>query len=138
MRHFDHHDPTPHKVVLIVDDAPEILSLNKLILELEGLTVFTSRNSREAFAILSEINRPDLILVDMQMDNETGIDFLETLEERMPEIVDRVPIVFLTAMSDVPKSRACGFIRKAIDNDEFVAQVNRFIEMGARKPRSLH
>ena len=66
----------------------------------------------------------------MQMQDMTGTEFLIRLEEMRPEILKEVPVVFLTGMDEIPKSKAVGFIRKPVDMDEFLKAVHSFIEMG--------
>lgn len=122
---------TPKKSVLIIDDSIDILELLRTVLEVDDYEIFSAANGQEAFRVLSEINKPDLILLDVQMDIMTGPEFLIMLEENMPEIVDQVPVVFLTAMDEVPKvSRAAGCIRKPIDVDNFLKDMRRFMEQG--------
>jgi two-component system response regulator AtoC len=126
------------KVVLVVDDNADLLSLNRTILEMDGFKVFTVLGGEEALALLAEISQPDLILLDMRMEDMSGLEFLEVLEERRPEIIENVPVVFLTAMDKVPPSKAVGFIRKPIDLDKFVVAVHQFIEKGTDRPRYKH
>lgn len=120
--------------ILVVDDSFDHLTLQRILLELEGYEVFTAETGAEALEILSEIDEPNLILLDMQMGDMNGIEFLAMLEEKRPEIIKDVPIVFLTGMDVVPNSKAAGFIRKPADKDRFLEEVHRFIEMGYREP----
>lgn len=120
--------------ILVVDDSLDTLTLQRILLELEGYEVFTAESGAEALEILSGIDEPNLILLDMQMEDMNGIEFLALLEEKRPEIIRDVPIVFLTGMDVVPKSKAVGFIRKPADKDKFLEQVHRFIEMGYHEP----
>jgi CheY-like chemotaxis protein len=127
------------KVVLIVDDTEDMLDLNRTILELEGFKVFTALGGQEALNILSEISPPNLILLDLKMKDVSGPDFLKLLEVRMPDIIEKVPIVFLSAMNEVPSSKAVGFIRKPIEDiKEFALTVRRFIETGTGRPGYKH
>ncbi len=120
--------------ILVVDDSIDTLTLQRIVLELEGYEVFTAESGAEALEILSEIDRPNLILLDMQMGDMNGIEFITMLEEKRPEIIKNVPIVFLTGMDVVPKSKAIGFIRKPADKDKFLGEVHRYIEMGYHEP----
>ena len=126
------------KVVLIVDDNADLLNLNRTILEMDGFKVFTALGGEEALALLAEISQPDLILLDVRMEDMSGPDFLAVLEERRPEIIENVPVVFLTGMDEVPPSKAVGFIRKPIELDKFVVAVHQFIEKGTGRPTCKH
>ncbi len=136
--HGVEHASIEEKVVLVVDDCADLLNLNRTILEMDGFKVLTALGGKEALKILSEINPPDLILLDMKMENMSGPDFLTALEEKRPDIIENVPIVFLTAMERVPPSKAVGFIRKPFDMVKFVQAVHRFIKMGTGRPRYEH
>jgi CheY-like chemotaxis protein len=117
--------------VLVIDDSQDTLVLQRILLESEGYEVHTVESGAEGLAILSEISEPNLILLDMQMEDMSGVEFLIKLEEKKPEIIKDVPIVFFTAMNSVPTSKAAGFIRKPVlDMPSFFKSVHRFIEMG--------
>ena len=129
---------TSKKTILVVDDSADLLNLNRIILEMEDYKVFTARSGSEALSALSQIELPDLILLDMQMEDMSGSEFLVKLEETRPEIIENVPVVFVTGMDNVPASKATGFIRKPIDIDNFLEAVRRFIEMGVGHARIRH
>lgn len=116
------------KRILVVDDNVDLLNLSKFILEGDDYEVFTALGGNDALVVLSKVVRPDLILLDMRMEDMSGPEFLKVLEEERPEILETVPVVFLTALDEVPVSQAVGFIRKPIDVEGFLAAVHRFIE----------
>jgi len=122
------------KSVLIIDDGADLLEVQKDFLEIEGFEVFTAQSGTEAFKVLNEINKPDLILLDVQMDEMSGPDFLRMLEEKKPEIVNSVPVVFLSGMEDMPQGRVVGFIRKPFDIDKYLEDVHQFIDLGPHSP----
>jgi CheY-like chemotaxis protein len=109
------------------------LRLNKDILELHNYEVFTATSGADAFLTLSKITQPDLILLDMQMKDMSGPEFLLALEEQRPDIFNKVPVIFLTAMDKIPKSKAAGFIRKPFEFSVLIEAVHRFIEIGTSK-----
>ncbi len=122
--------------VLLVDDTIDHLTLNKAILESERYKVFTASSGRIALGILSEIAQPDLILLDMQMAEMSGLEFITELENTRPGILKNVPIVFLTGMNEVPESKATGVIKKPVDIENFLVSVRRFIEQGPKHQNS--
>ena len=128
--------PTRKKRVLVVDDSADLLSLSKTVLEIDDYEVFTDLSGKDALVVLAEIAQPDLILLDMRMEDMSGPEFLLVLEETRPEIVENVPVVFITGMDKIPASKAAGFINKPFDMDTFLAAVHRFIEIGTNRIRS--
>jgi CheY-like chemotaxis protein len=116
--------------VLIIDDGADLLDVQRQLLEMEGFEVFTAQSGLEAIKILSEIDHPALILLDVQMGEMSGSHFLLKLEEEMPEITNAVPIVFLTAMNIIPEGKVVGAIRKPFEMDFYLAAIHRFIDLG--------
>jgi CheY-like chemotaxis protein len=124
------------KSILVIDDCLDLLSLLQTILEIDDYEIFTAQSGGEAFKLLAEINKPDLIFLDMKMDDMSGHDFLKILDEEWPEIIDTVPVVFLTAMDNVTKGKAAGYIHKPIsDVNTFLKDTQAFIELGAGHAR---
>jgi len=105
---------------------------------MEGFEVFTATNGADAFLALSNFGQPDLILLDMQMSDMSGPEFLLELENVRPDIFNDVPVVFLSAMDRAPESKAAGFIRKPYEIPKFSEAVHRFIEKGTGRIRFAH
>ena len=113
--------------ILVIDDSPDLLFLFRTVLEMDGFEVFSAQTGLEALSTLAQIERPHLILLDMYLEDMTGIDFIVKLEKAMPQVVEKVPIVFISGRDDVPPSKAVGFIRKPIEIEKFLATVRGFI-----------
>ncbi len=118
------------RTVLIIDDSIDHLTLNKAILESGNFEVFTASSGRSALEVLVDIPPPDLILLDVQMAEMNGLDFLIELEKVHPEILRNVPVVFLTGMNELPESKASGVIKKPVDIEDLLVSVRGFIERG--------
>ena len=122
--------PTKRKNVLVIDDDAALLELNKTILEMEGYDVFIALSGAAALSLLETIARPNLILLDMRMEDMSGPEFLLELEKKRPDVIEGVQVVFVTGSEEVPASKAIGFLRKPYDIDTLLEAVHRFIEMG--------
>ena len=118
---------TTQATVLIIDDNSDLLNLCRTLLEMNDYKVLTAHGAKEAFSVL-DVNKPDLILLDLRMEELSGPEFLMQLENNRPEIIESVPVVFLTAMAEVPTSKAVGFIKKPFKASEFLLSVRRFVE----------
>ncbi|HVK60968.1 MAG TPA: response regulator [Bdellovibrionales bacterium] len=115
------------KSVLLIDDSNDMLALEKMILEGAGFNVFTASSGTSGFEVLSKIAHPDLILLDQQLNDMTGFDFMNLLEKRNPEIIANVPIVILTGAEQPEPSQAVGYIQKFPDIDIFLETVHHFM-----------
>lgn len=76
--------------LLIIDDEKTICSLLKLHFETEGYLVYVASDVQEGKKMLA--HGPDLILLDINMPDETGIVFCREIRR----YVD-CPILFLTS-----------------------------------------
>ncbi len=85
-----------HKV-LVVDDEEDILELLKYNMSKEGYEVKTASNGKKAVEIAEKF-KPDLILLDIMMPNQDGVETCRQLRE-LPDL-NNTFIVFLTARSE--------------------------------------
>ncbi|MBI3198055.1 MAG: response regulator [Rhodospirillales bacterium] len=89
----------PH--ILVVDDDTRLRELLKSFLSRNGFRVSTAGHAAEARQRLQALDF-DLIVLDVMMPGETGLDFATQLRR-----TDNVPILMLTAMGDT-KDRIAG------------------------------
>jgi two-component system, cell cycle response regulator len=87
---------TEEALILVVDDEPDILSLNRLILEREGWRVITAGDGVDA--IQKAIDRsPDLIVLDVMMPRMNGYQVCRLLKSDVQ--TSGIPIVICTVRS---------------------------------------
>lgn len=67
--------------LLIVDDEIDVCEFAKRFFAKRGIDVFTASGGREALKIIDEDN-PDLVLLDVQMEEINGIDVLKRLRDK--------------------------------------------------------
>ena len=108
--------------ILVVDDDAAILNyLNLFLLQTGRFKIRTIQDSTQVFKIL-ENEVFDIILLDMDMPNITGIDILNYIKK---EEVDIVPVV-LTGVEDVDlaisamKSGTFDYLLKPIEEDKLL------------------
>ena len=100
---------------LLIDDSEEFLASAERLLSSGGLAVAGSATEGEEGLRLAELLRPDVVLVDVQLGDEDGIDVARRLAERVPGIT----IVLVSTHSEdevaelVDGSGAAGFLPKA-------------------------
>ena len=97
--------------VLAVDDNLLNLKLIEKSLSKEGYKIFSADNGPDARAIALK-EKPDLILLDIEMPGETGFDVIKKLKDSSETIA--IPVIFLTGVSEVD-SKLKGFDLGAVD-----------------------
>ncbi len=106
----------------IIDDDDEMAHAVRLMLELIDFEVKTWRDARQAAQALLAGQRPDLIVLDINMPEVTGMDFLEFIGMRK-ELQGLRVIMLSTEASDVRvdqamKLGASGFVSKPVTIEE--------------------
>jgi two-component system NtrC family response regulator len=116
--------------LLIVDDEKNYPPILGAVLEEEGFEIFTANSGQEALEILGGSD-VDLVLADMKMPAMDGIELLEKIKTRDPDL----PVIMMTAHGTVDKAveamqkGAYSYILKPFDNDRLVIYVNKAISM---------
>jgi DNA-binding response OmpR family regulator len=123
------------RLILVVDDDPDIRELVKELLNRRGFDVMAARDGQEALKLFFD-RRPDLVVLDVQM---PVLDGWKTLE-RIRELSD-VPVVMLTARaSELEKTRglrggADDYVTKPFGRQELLARVDALLRRtGGREP----
>jgi DNA-binding response OmpR family regulator len=97
--------------VLVVDDEPDVLRLLEVVLGNHGHRVITARTGLEALAAAQE-QRPDLVLLDVMMDDMDGWEVLRLL--KMDEQTRELPVVMVSARTE-PRDKIRGLQEGAVD-----------------------
>jgi len=87
---------TEAALILVVDDEPDILSLNRMILEREGWQVITAGDGVDAIQKASD-RFPDLIVLDVMMPRMNGYQVCRLLKS--DQLTSGIPIVICTVRS---------------------------------------
>jgi two-component system cell cycle response regulator DivK len=112
--------------VLVVEDNPTNMTLATFLLRSAGHMVLSATDA-EAGLTLARAERPNLILMDIQL---PGMDGLEaTAQLKRDDLTRNIPVVALTALAmkgDEERIRAAGcdgYIAKPMRYQEFLATV---------------
>ena len=93
------------KEIWFVDDDEEMIAAIRLMLKLLDCETVAFFNARSTVQALMDGRRPDLILLDINMPEVTGLDLLEFL--RREQKTRSLPVVMIsTEASDVMVDRA--------------------------------
>jgi CheY-like chemotaxis protein len=117
------------KKIMIVDDEPDLVFSVKC--GLEEYKVIGAESGRECFELLKKGQIPDLILLDVMMQEMNGWDVFTKLKEN-PEWME-IPVVFLTAKAN-PYSKGFGkmaatdYIEKPFDASDLKERIGRVLK----------
>ncbi len=122
--------------VLVVEDNPVNLELVVALLEEQGCRVLTAQTADAGLRLVA-VERPDLILMDVQLPDMTGYDATRSL--KTDPATAAIPVVAITAQAmrgDEAKAREAGcdgYLTKPVNTHAFRQMLKRFIpEEGLR------
>ena len=116
-------------LIRIVDDDPELLASQKMLLETLGWEVITYASGVE-FLKHDELKRPGCVVLDMRMPGMTGLEVQEELENRG---VTHLSIIFLTAHGDIDmavgamRDGAVDFVQKPVRQERLLTAIARAV-----------
>ena len=122
--------PLVAKTVLIVEDNELNMKLFRDLLQAHGYATLQTRNGLEVLA-LARTHRPNLILMDIQLPEVSGLDVTKWLKE--DDDRRAIPVVAVTAFAmkgDEERIRQGGceaYISKPISVAKFLEKVLRFL-----------
>jgi two-component system, cell cycle response regulator DivK len=121
--------PVP-KTVLIVEDNDLNMKLFHDLLEAHGYDTLQTKDGMEALR-LARLHRPDLILMDIQLPEVSGLEVTKWIKE--DDELRTIPIIAVTAFAmkgDEEKIREGGceaYIAKPISVVSFLQTVERYL-----------
>ncbi len=122
------------KIILVIDDNPDIRENTSEILELAGYKTFTAENGKKGVdAAVKE--KPDVIVCDIMMPDRGGYGVLHML--RKNETTQHIPFIFLTAKterSDFRKGMEMGadhYITKSFEDIELLNAIEARLKKSA-------
>ena len=114
--------------ILVIDDDERLRILLRRFLEESGFRVTDAGSAQEARSILKGMAF-DILVVDVMMPGETGIEFLADLRKDNP-----VPALFLTARSETEsrieglEAGADDYMSKPFEPRELVLRIQRILQ----------
>ncbi len=105
--------------LMVVDDEPTIRHSLRKLLATESLQVIVAATIEEARG-LYESKKPDVLLLDLQLPDGSGLDFFEEVRSRDP----KRPVIFITAQGTTDtaiqamKRGAFDYLTKPVDLDK--------------------
>ncbi len=121
------------KKILVVDDEPDIVTWLETIFDEGGYETISAFSGVEAFA-KARTEKPDLITLDISMDDESGLKALRNLQESRETA--NIPIIIVTGVSPEVKrfiernkklQMPAAFMEKPIDREELLEKTKELV-----------
>ena len=124
--------------ILVVDDDPDVVEADRLVLEGAGYRVSSASNGSEALVRL-RAGGVELVILDVMMAHPTEGFHLSYEMKDDPKLRD-IPVLMVTAVEDRLGERidlakdaeflpVADFVRKPVEPDELLARVKKLLEM---------
>ncbi|MEW6526977.1 MAG: response regulator [Spirochaetota bacterium] len=120
------------KIILVIDDDPDILDSIKAILSANGFDVVTAMSGKEGIDAVAS-SKPDLILCDMMMERiDAGTKVAQEIKKSNPSI----PIYLLSSIGtatatniEIDKLGFNGVFQKPVNPDNLVSTIKKALNM---------
>jgi GAF domain-containing protein/DNA-binding response OmpR family regulator len=100
LRHLDREEKSQVKVLVIDDEADDILLLRRILEAQPNYIIFEARNGKEGLDLVESKN-PDLIILDLTMPEMDGFTVVEKLKNN--EKTRTIPIIIVSAKELSPQ-----------------------------------
>lgn len=117
---------TISKILVVDDSAAELANIKKIVSE-AGYNVISASSGMEALQ-KAKSQRPDLIFMDVIMDNTDGYEACRTLHE--DGVTKSIPVVFVTSKNQKAdrvwaELQGCkAYVTKPYTRDQIIAQID--------------
>ena len=135
-------EATRDATIMLVDDEPIIVEILKSVLEDAGYHRFIETSDSTRALDLLRDNTPDLVLLDVNMPEVTGLDILNGM--RGDQALEHIPVIVLTGATDsATKLLALGLgaadvLGKPVDHSELALRVRNTLTAKAYQDRLLN
>jgi DNA-binding response OmpR family regulator/glycine cleavage system H lipoate-binding protein len=115
--------------MLVVDDEQVVCEACRRIFSQQGFQVEVNTNARQGLSWATEKDY-EIILLDIKMPNMDGIQFLEQLRDKRPD----VPVLIITGYPSIPNAAAamrlgaCDYVSKPFTCEEITSAVQRVLQ----------
>ena len=134
--------PQPEKTILIVDDDPDFVTLERMQLESAGYKVVSAESQQQAEEILKTL-QPDMAVVDLMLEHmDGGFALCHHIKSRSPV----VPVIIVTGVTsetglefDASTAEERSWVKadvmlaKPVRFEQLLSEVERLLESYARK-----
>jgi len=126
------------RIVVCIEDEPEMITLIKAILGRKGYEVTGAENGREGLEVIGRM-KPDLILLDLMMPGMDGWEVYQKLKAN--EATQNIPVIVVTAkaqsidkMLGLHIAKVDDYIAKPFSPQELVESIEKVLAKRQAQP----
>ena len=113
-------------LIAIIDDDPSVCRALKRLIRSLGMRASTFPSGESFFHTVASVEKPDCVVVDVQMPGMNGLEVQERMVQEHPDI----PLIFMTAHTDeavanrVVAMGAVGFLNKPFADNSLMELIH--------------
>lgn len=114
-------------LIVVIDDEAQIVESTSSLLELHGFTVITASGSADAIKKLQHTDkRPDLLLCDFRLLNETGVEAISLIQEEFNFDIPAIIVTGETTTDAIQAITHLGYktLFKPLSSDSLLQAIN--------------
>jgi CheY-like chemotaxis protein len=124
----------PLNILLVEDDAIEVMKFNRVVKNLETKHKITeANNGEEALNLLKDRTvNPDIIILDLNMPKVNGLEFLKIIKQ--DDARRFIPTIILTTSNNFSDIKECyqngiaGYVVKPLKHDDYMTSTKKLLE----------
>jgi len=122
------------KTILLVDDTPLFLEMEKEFFRREPANVLTAQCGQEAVEVIQQ-KKPNLVFMDLYMANGNGDEACREIKK--DALLKQIPIIMVTSSTqpqDIERCRQAGcdeMIHKPPTRKQFLAAVQKYLKLNS-------
>lgn len=119
------------KKILLVEDEPILREIFSEGLVREGYAVDAAQSGMEAREYFYYASKPDLLIVDIKLPDDSGVRLLEEFRKNIPNLT----VIVITAYDmfqseyEIWSANISAYMVKPIDLDDLILQVKQLIPL---------
>jgi DNA-binding response OmpR family regulator len=128
-------EKSPNKLILCIEDEPEMIDLIRLILNRHGFEIRGANGGKEGLEIIRK-DHPDLVLLDLMMPDMDGWEVYQQM--KADDVTKNIPVIVVTARAQsIEKvlglhiAKVDDYIVKPFSPQELLTSVDKVLD---RKP----
>lgn len=121
------------KVVVYIEDEPELVDLLRLILKTEGIVLKSAFSGRQGLELVRQL-KPDLVILDLMLPDIDGWDIFEEMQQDAS--LKDIPVVVITVRTEglmegvwPQVKHLAGYLVKPFTVQELRKVVHRVLDM---------